>query len=243
MAIQGKYYMRKTDIIMQIIKDQLKNNELRDYILDNLCNFIYNKNAIYVGQNGNELNIRLKKSTDTFLLGFYPDIYNFDTIEIECSHWDRKLIEKKVIHYEDNVISIEELVLDKCVSCDNNELAEISQKRKIRKYQDDILIYQYDYSSSICNKIDSRRNSTSESETYISGCQAVKKENIVKQADAFGLNNGTIYSATNYFDVPYFDSTKNNKRVYVYAMHGISENEYNQFLQNLKLNGKQLTKV
>lgn len=235
--------MKKIGIIMQIIKEQLKNNELRDYILDNLCNFISNKDAIYIGKKSNEINIKLKKSTDIFLLGLYPDIDNFDRIEIECSHWDRKSIEKKIIHYEDNIINVEELVLDKCVYANDNELAEISQKRKIRKYQDDILIYQYDYSSSICNKIDSLRNSASESEMYIKGFEAVKKENIVKQEDAFGLNNGTVYSATDYFDAPYFDSSKNDKRVYVYAMHGISENEYNQFLQNLKLNGKQLTKV
>lgn len=152
-------------------------------------------------------------------------------------------MEKTIIHFDGNIINVEKLTLDNCVYSNTNKLSEISQKRTVKKYQDDVLIYQYEYESIMCNKIDSKRNYTIESEMYIDGQYAVKKEIKIKQNEAFGLDSGISYSATNDFMAPYFDSSKDTTKVYIYGMHTIAPNEYVEFVKKYQDKQKQLTKI
>lgn len=238
--MKNKEELKKVQKIIELVKEKITNKELKIYILNNLSsNMIYRR---FSKKDDNELFIYDKISKDFFSIRFNPTLDNFNNIEVKRSCWGRKRIESKNISYNEDLIIVEEETLDNCYY-NNGPLSSISSDRMIRKYQNDMLIYKYQYSSEIYNELGNQRNYTIESEMYIDGINAMKKEITIKQEDAIGFDSGIRYSETNCYSEPYFNSSKNVTSVYIYETHEVSELEYNEFVKKFNVKQKQLTKV
>ena len=241
--MKKKTELLKIKKIIEIVNQKITNDELRDDIIGSLEYFANNITPKFNGELDNELSICYKSTGDIFKIGFYPSLDDFNLIKTECSRWGKREIENKVISYDNDTVTIEVTTLDNYTYSNSNKISEILYSKIIRKYQNDSIIYKYDYDSTIRNEIKALSNSTTEEETFINGSRAVKKTNTIKQDGAFGFSNGICYSGTNFYCEPCFNSSKNHRSRYVYGMHEITENEYNEFIKNIKTDEKQLTKV
>lgn len=220
-------YDKIEDFILSI-KANLDNTELSDYITSKLRNFL-NRKGIKIKRFTNSIELFDKKSNDLFTLKLIPNIDSFNTIKTSYTCWDKRHTENKTINLGYHMVSVTENEVNNFIASDNVPLS-LGNKNSVRNYINDQMIYQYNFESNTYYKPSIESSFAWSEEIFVSNNkEAVKKLVSINQGNSCGKTE-VSFSKSNCFDIPNFSTKYYPKKFYMYYMHSINENEFNNFI-------------
>ena len=229
---------KKYDELRSIIKNminkidkEIENKDLYNYYTEKISYLLNNFKGIKFKCYDNQIEI-INRNNDSFTIKFLPNIDNFNTIITRETNWNNRYIEFKQLNFMDNIILLNESIFIKYINNDSKDISRLEKNIERKIYIGNKLTYKYIYK----NELSTNENDYSKTvieETYI------KDKKAVKQLISFNNETGEYnnnYLKTNYYDAPDFNTRKNKKSLFKYAMNYCEYNDFKDIENQLKEN-------
>lgn len=203
----------------RLLTSRITNKDILEYIMEQIKYGADNNTIAF--HNENEIIVREKNFNETFRLTIGDS-----TIETEEVKWKGRATITKKIEFDGPITTVTEAEHNRITT--DNTITSFERVVKVKKYQDDELIYEREFLSRTSSNETS--NYANDKETFINKNNAVRKITSIAENEDSMYKTDVEYYKTDGFDAPPFDTSKQTHTVYMYGMSSTTKEEFDAFM-------------
>lgn len=205
----------------RLLTSRITNKDILEYIMEQIKYGADNNTIAFHSEN--EIIVREKNFNETFRLTIGDS-----TIETEEVKWKGRATVTKKIEFDGAITTVTEAEHNRITT--DNTITSFERVVKVKKYQDDELIYEREFLSRTSSNETS--NYANDKETFINKNNAVRKITSIAENEDSMYKTDVEYYKTDNFDAPPFDTSKQTHTVYMYGMNSATKDEFDEFMKN-----------
>ena len=204
------------------LKERITDTSILESIMEQIKNGVDNNKVDFYSEDS--IMIKEKKGIEYFRLTIEDS-----TIEFEQTKWEGRSTVNTKIEFDGPTTTVTEAEHNRITT--NNLITSFERNVKIKKYQNDELCYEREFTSRTTSNETS--NYANDKETFINkDKQAVRKSTSIAENEDSMYKTDVEYYQTDSFDAPPFDTSKQTHTVYMYGMSQTTKEEFDEFMKN-----------
>lgn len=233
----NKSILELTKKMIEIIKSQLTNKELYEYIcekiklVENLKKVEYQMSEDCISLSG------IYDKKDELKMSIKLNGENLSEIEVYCTYFNGKRVERKEIIYSDNDIIVNEQEINTNIYEDTKQVHSVQNIKKIKMYRDDKIIYNYSFDSTTGSSLYYNISHSRLEEMFVfPDRSAIMKT--VSVTDSNISSSDMTYYKTNYCTLPDFSTWVKGGSSYISRMSYATKEEFEKSLRERNVRKK-----
>ena len=240
----NKSVLEVTRKMIEIIKVQLTNKELYEYVCEKL-KLVEELKKIEYQMSEEEISLSgIYDKKDELKITIKLNEGNISEIEVYCTYFNGRRTERKTITYSDNDIIVNEQEINTNIYEETNQLHSVQNIQKIKMYRDDQITYNYSFESTTGAGGSLNYNicySKLEEMFVFSDRSAIMKTICVTDSN-INISDMTYYK-TNYCPLPDFSTRVKGGTSYICRMSYATKEEYEKELRERRVRSKIYDKI